>query len=105
MISEQVLIDAMRAALPEQLRNKYSDDDLTIIYDIVWDYYEDKGLLDINMDDDDDDLDIDDLVAHTRKMLKKDKGNTIDTNDAEALVMAEISAEDALYDADDEISD
>ncbi|MDE7125912.1 MAG: hypothetical protein K2O12_05475 [Muribaculaceae bacterium] len=103
MISEQALIDATRAALPEALRNKYNDDDLTIIYDIVWDYYEEKGLLDIDAEDDEDDLDIDDLMAYTRNMLKKDKGNTIDLNDVEALVNAEMAAEDALYENDDEI--
>lgn len=103
MISEKALIDATRAALPEALRDKYTDDDLTIIYDIVWDYYEDKGLLDIDIDDDseDDDLDIADLMGHTRKMLRKDKDNTIDLNDVEALVNAEMAAEDALYENED----
>ena len=98
MISEQALIDATRAALPEDIRKKYSDDDITIIYDIVWDYYEDHGLLDIDAEDDED---VDDLVAHTRKMLSKDKGNTIDLNDVEALVNAEMAAEDALYENED----
>ena len=101
MISEQALIDATRAALPEDIRNKYSDDDITIIYDIVWDYYEDHGLLDIDAEDDEDDLDVDDLVAHTRKMLSKENGNTIDLNDVEALVNAEMAAEDALYENED----
>lgn len=100
MISEQALIDATRAALPETLRDKYTDDDLTIIYDIVWDYYEDKGLLEIDAEDDDD-LDIADLMQHTRDMLKKDKHNTIDLNDVEALVNAEMAAEDALYENED----
>lgn len=100
MISEQALIDATRAALPEALRDKYTDDDLTIIYDIVWDYYEDKGLLEIDAEDDDD-LDIADLMQHTRDMLKKDKQNTIDLNDVEALVNAEMAAEDALYENED----
>lgn len=94
------MIDATRAALPEALRDKYTDDDLTIIYDIVWDYYEDKGLLEIDAEDDDD-LDIADLMQHTRDMLKKDKQNTIDLNDVEALVNAEMAAEDALYENED----
>lgn len=100
MISEQALIDATRAALPENLRKKYTDDDLTIIYDIVWDYYDDKGLTDIDADDDTD-LDVDDLMEHVKKMLKKDKGNTIDLNDVEALVNAEMTAEDTLYENED----
>lgn len=40
-------------------------------------------------------------MAHTRKMLSKDKGNTIDLNDVEALVNAEMAAEDALYENED----
>ncbi len=103
MISEQALIDATRKALPEELRNKYNDDDLTIIYDIVWEYYDEKGFLDIDADGDDDDLNVEDLMNYTRNMLKKDKGNTIDLNDVEALVKAEMTAEDELYEQDDEI--
>lgn len=100
MISEQALIDATRKALPEELRSKYTDDDLTIIYDIVWDYYDDKGLTDIDADDDTD-LDVEDLMNHVRAMLKKDKGNTIDLNDVEALVNAEMTAEDQLFESED----
>lgn len=100
MISEQALIDATRAALPEDLRKKYNDDDLTIIYDIVWDYYDDKGLTDIDADDDTD-LNVEDLIDHVKKMLQKDKGNTIDLNDVEALVNAEMTAEDKLYESED----
>lgn len=100
MISEQALIDATRAALPEDLRKKYTDDDLTIIYDIVWDYYDDKGLTDIDADDDTD-LNVEDLIDHVKKMLQKDKGNTIDLNDVEALVNAEMTAEDKLYESED----
>ena len=100
MISEQALIDATRAALPEDLRKKYNDDDLTIIYDIVWDYYDDKGLTDIDADDDTD-LNVEDLINHVKKMLQKDKGNTIDLNDVEALVNAEMTAEDKLYESED----
>lgn len=100
MISEQALIDATREALPEDLRKKYNDDDLTIIYDIVWDYYDDKGLTDIDADDDTD-LNVKDLIDHVKKMLQKDKGNTIDLNDVEALVTAEMTAEDKLYESED----
>ena len=40
-------------------------------------------------------------MQHTRDMLKKDKHNTIDLNDVEALVNAEMAAEDALYENED----
>ena len=60
---------------------KYSADDVLEIIDIIWDYYEAKGLLSLDFDEDDDSADgpdIDDLVAHARKVLAKDKGKEKD---------------------------
>jgi hypothetical protein len=76
---------------------KYDDDQLLNVIDIIWDFYEDNGLLDINLDDDDDDaVDAAVLVKHVSKMLAKDKGATIAREDVEPIVLAELEYENTL---------
>lgn len=75
---------------------KYSTDDILNLIDIVWDYYEDKGLLSLEFDDemsDDETVDRDELVAHTARLLAKDKGNKIVPEDVAPLVDAELAYE------------
>lgn len=84
---------------------KYSADDVLEIIDIIWDYYEAKGLLSLDFDEDDDSADgpdIDDLVAHARKVLAKDKGTRILAEDVPALIQAELEYEAALEQNDEE---
>lgn len=79
------------------IETKYSDDQLLNIIDIIWDYYEDKGLLDISLDDNaDSEADNDDLIRHVKKMLRKDRRAGIAESDIEPLVMAEIAYEASL---------
>lgn len=76
---------------------KYDDDQLLNIIDIIWDWYEDHGMLDISFDDDDnDEIDIDALRAHVIKMLRKDRGATITLEDIPAIVDAELAYEKTL---------
>lgn len=79
------------------IETKYSDDQLLNIIDIIWDYYEDKGLLDISLDDNaDSEADNNDLIRHVKKMLRKDRRAGIAESDIEPLVMAEIAYEASL---------
>lgn len=104
MFDESILIKAISEALPEDLRGRYDDDDLVMVFDIIWDYYDEHGLLDIDFDestdpesDDGDDLDLADLKAHVRRALSKDKNNTISLDDVDAIVDAEQAAEEVIF--------
>lgn len=75
------------------------DDDILNIIDIIWDYYEDNGFLDITADDSTDDNDetvVDDLVRHAQKINKKDKQSTLSDQTVEEIVRAEIKYENTL---------
>lgn len=75
----------------------YDDDQLLNVIDIIWDWYEDHGMLDINFDDDDDaPVDADALSAHVAKMLRKDRGSVIDPEHVAAIVNAELAYENSL---------
>lgn len=73
----------------------YDDDQLLNIIDIIFDYYEDNGLLDI---DGDSELDTDALTAYVTRMLAKDKGNLVAVADIDRLVAAELAYEDSIMD-------
>lgn len=70
---EKEAVKAMRQTLPPEASSRCNDDELLNIIDIIWDWYEDQGLLDIDAEADDDDVNVDALVAHVRKMIAKDK--------------------------------
>lgn len=95
---ENAAIQAMRAAVPDA-PDKYSDDQLLNIIDMIWDFYEENGLLEIDADDQeeiDQDALYDDLVGYVKRMLRKDKGSSVDPQDVEALVKAEIDYENSI---------
>ena len=64
---------------------------------MIWDYYEENGLLDLDLADDDEDEDIEaDLVDYINRMLKKDKDAKVDPADVPLMVKAEIDYEDSI---------
>lgn len=76
--------------------SKYDDDQLLNLLDIIWDYYDDNGFLDISFDGDDTEANPTEITAHARKLLAKDKGNEIDLSLVEELVRAEMEYEKSL---------
>lgn len=75
------------------------DDDILNIIDIIWDYYEDNGFLDITADDSTDDNDetvVNDLIHHAQKFNRKDKQSTLSDQTVEEIVRAEIKYENTL---------
>jgi len=95
---ENKAIEAMRCALPEDKRSLYDDDELLNIIDMIWDYYEENGMLDIDLvEDDEEDEDIHaDLCTYVGRMLRKDKGANVAPEDIPLLVAAELKYEDSL---------
>ena len=97
---ENKAIAHMRKAIAESESQKYSDDELLNLIDIIWDFYEQNGLLDVDLNDDEEDDDpeamISDLVDYAKRMIKKDRRATLDLELIEPLVKAEIEYEDSL---------
>lgn len=93
---EEKAIDYIREQVGKDIASKYDDDQLLNVLDIIWDYYEDHGMLDISMEDDDSEVDAEALIKHTRKMLAKDRRAGIDLDDVDALVRAELAYEATL---------
>lgn len=95
---EKEVIDLIRKELPDSTRTEYSDDDLLNIVDMIWDYYEINGLLDVDAGiDEEEDIDIvSELIDYAKRMLKKDKACQVRPEHLENIIRAELAYEDIL---------
>lgn len=93
---ENDAIAYMRGNVGPELAAKYDDDELFNLIDLIYDYFESNGMLDIDVDDEDDALDVDDLNAYVVRMLRKDKGALLTADDVPAFVGAYLDYEDSL---------
>ncbi len=92
-------VKSINDALVAAGRKAYDDDEILNVIDMIWDYYEENGLLDIDDDIDDEDEDIAaDLCDYITRMLRKDKNASIAPEDVPAIVDAELAYEDSLID-------
>lgn len=98
--NEKNAIDFILSRLAQSQREAYTDDEILNVIDIIWDYYEDSGLLDpataMTDDIDDEENELVTLTAHVKKVLAKDKGSTIRPEDVEAIISAEIEYENSI---------
>lgn len=95
---ETKAVEFINARLLAEGRETYSEDELLNVIDMIWDFYEENGMLDIEADDDfGDDEDIEqDLIDYVKRMLRKDKDAGINLDDVPMIVNAEIDYEDSL---------
>ena len=79
--------------LPDELKNKFTDDDINYIIDLIYDFYDSKGLMDGD-DDDDNESDVeineDELVAFVVKNALSDNIGKYEADDIEIIVQAEL---------------
>lgn len=77
--------------LPQEMNGKFSDDDINYIIDIVYDFYESKGLMDEIDDDTTIDIDEDEMIQYILKYTKKDKVNNFSEEDIAIIVQGELA--------------
>lgn len=95
---ENMAVAAINTALLTSGRKSYPEDEILNVIDMIWDYYEENGLLDLDDDDlDDDDSDIaEELADYVARMLKKDKEAQISLDDVRIIVDAELDYENSI---------
>lgn len=78
--------------LPQELKGKFSNDEVNYVIDIVYEFYEDKGLLDENTADEDViDIDEDELIEFVLKNTKKDKLAKFTSEEITFIVQGELA--------------
>lgn len=85
--------------MPADIRDLYDDDEILNIIDMIWDYYEDNGLLEIPTNDNDDNTDSPDiqhLTEYVNKMLAKDKLAVVDKKHVPYIIEGELAYEKSI---------
>lgn len=96
---EQAAIDYIRTHIDAAMLDDVSDDEILNLIDVVWDYYEDHGLLEMSIDDDlDDEADIDEMVKYVQKVIAKDKKSPLTPEAVDRMVRLEVEYEDTIED-------
>lgn len=94
---EQEALKFIRAFVPAEIKDKYSDDEILFVIDTIWDYYESKGMLELSSDvTEEEQLDVAPLVDYVKKEVKKDGQLMLDMADIEYIVKGELAYEESL---------
>lgn len=90
-------VEAINKSLIEANRTPYDTDEVLNVIDMIWDFYEENGLLDIESDPDEDPDDIEqEVVDYVIRMLRKDKDAKVRPEDVGIMVKAEMAYEDTI---------
>lgn len=81
--------------LPEEMKNKFSEDDINYVIDLIYDFYESEGLFEGN-DEDDVEIDLDKLLEFVIKNARKDNIRDFSDEELESIVAGELAYCDTL---------
>ncbi|QIK55367.1 hypothetical protein G7050_13465 [Dysgonomonas sp. HDW5A] len=78
--------------LPQEFKGKFSNDEINYIIDIIYEFYEDKGLLNESSSDDEIiDIDEDELTEFVLKNTKKDKLKEFSADEITFIIQGELA--------------
>ena len=80
--------------LPEEIKAKLTNDDITYIIDLIYEFYEHKGLME-DREDEDVEINEDELIDYVAANAKK-AGFKLSEDEIEAIVQGELSYCDSL---------
>ena len=94
-------IEFIRNYLPQELKDKFSDDELFYFLDVIFEYYAESGVLDAQPDNDGYvDIDLDKVVDYVVKKAKKEKMGEFEPEDILFVVQGELEYSEQLDDED-----
>ncbi|MDL2256142.1 hypothetical protein LJC44_03140 [Parabacteroides sp. OttesenSCG-928-G06] len=83
--------------LPQEMKGKFSDDDINYIVDLVYDFYDSKGFLSDESDDEGDiEIDEDELIQYVIKNAKKDGVGKFEPEEVTFIVQGELEYCDSI---------
>ena len=83
--------------LPQELKGKFSDDDINYIVDLIYEFYDSKGYMDMDDDDTDIEIDEDELTEFVVKNALKDKVGKFEAEDIAFVVQGELAYCDSIH--------
>ncbi|GAB6009196.1 hypothetical protein [Dysgonomonas reticulitermitis] len=79
--------------LPQEIKGKYTNDEINYIIDIVYEFYDEKGFMDEDTTDENQmvNIDEDEIIAYVLKNTKKDKINDFQSEDIAFIIQGELA--------------
>lgn len=106
IFDENNAVKSILARLAENGHSHYSDDEILNVVDMIWDFYETRGLLDPDNDDEPERADLEEeLASYAATMLRRDKNARLDPADLPIIIAAELDYEDSLLDGEEGLDD
>ena len=94
---EDEAVKFIQNSLPQEMRGKFSDDEINYVIDVIYDFYEDKGFMDANVSDDAlVEIDEDEIVNYVLKNTRKDKIRDFSEEEITFIVQGELKYCDTL---------
>lgn len=90
---ENEAIDYINKALAAKGKSQYGEDDLLLLIDAMYDFYDENDDFDADFDEE---ANFEPLVTYVTKTIAKDPDNTIKAEDVRDIVLAEIEYESSL---------
>jgi hypothetical protein len=98
MSNEELIYDEddavrfIRNYLPQELKEKFNDDDINYIVDLIYEFYDTKGFLDeeARADDENIEIDEDELISFVVKNAQKDGVGKFEAEDIVFIVQGEL---------------
>lgn len=88
---EDEAVKFIKNYIPQEIKEKYTNDDINYIIDIVYDFYESKGLMEESDNSAIVEIDEDEMVAYVQKQTLKDKIKTFSADDITQIVQGELA--------------
>ena len=97
MYDEDESVVFIQNYLPHELKGKFSNDDIYYIVDLIYEFYESKGFLNENVDENAEiDIDEDELVEFVVKNAQKDGVGKFTPEEITFIVQGELEYCDSL---------
>ena len=94
---DEKTIEIIRNYLPQELKEKFSEDELYYFLDLIDEYYSESGILDVQPDADGYvDIDLEQVVEFIVKEAKKDEVGEYDPEDILFVVQGEMEYGNSL---------
>ena len=94
---EEHSIAFIQNQLPQELKGKFSNDELNYIVDLIYEFYENKGYLEEQPDDDKEiDIDEEELISFVIKQAKKNQVGKFTPDEISFIVQGELAYCDSI---------
>ncbi len=100
MYDEDDSVAYIQNYLPQEMKNRFSKDDINYIVDVMYDFYDSKDSLDKNVtpsDNDEIEIDEDELITYVIKNAKKDGVGEYTSEEITFIVQGELEYCESIH--------